>query len=59
MHRDIKPANILYDIENKITKVIDFGSADYFESDIAYSVTVNYKNKITIILIINLLDYYS
>ncbi len=30
MHRDIKPENMLYDMENKALKIIDFGTATKF-----------------------------
>lgn len=30
MHRDLKPENMLYDVENKALKIIDFGTATKF-----------------------------
>ena len=33
MHRDIKPENMLYDIESKALKIIDFGTAVKFKRD--------------------------
>ena len=33
MHRDIKPENMLYDIESKALKIIDFGTAVKFKKD--------------------------
>lgn len=32
MHRDLKPENIFYDRERKILKLLDFGSAVWYES---------------------------
>jgi calcium-dependent protein kinase len=32
MHRDIKPENMLYDIESKALKIIDFGTAVKFKN---------------------------
>ena len=32
MHRDLKPENMLYDIESKALKIIDFGTAIKFNT---------------------------
>ena len=33
MHRDLKPENIFYDPKSRIVKVLDFGSAVWYDSD--------------------------
>eukprot|EP00826_Nyctotherus_ovalis_P039522 TRINITY_DN3808_c0_g3_i1.p1 TRINITY_DN3808_c0_g3~~TRINITY_DN3808_c0_g3_i1.p1 ORF type:complete len:177 (-),score=37.59 TRINITY_DN3808_c0_g3_i1:91-621(-) len=40
MHRDIKPQNLLYDIEKKIMRVIDWGLADFYFPHRKYSTRV-------------------
>ena len=31
VHGDIKPQNLVYDLDNHVVKLVDFGSACYFE----------------------------
>lgn len=41
MHRDIKPHNIVFDFQNKLVKLIDWGLAEFFSLNKNYNVRVS------------------
>jgi len=41
MHRDIKPHNIVFDFQNKLVKLIDWGLAEFFYFNKNYNVRVS------------------
>ena len=48
IHRDIKPQNIVFDSENDIMKIIDFGISECYQSfknitDTSFANTINYR----------------
>ena len=42
MHRDVKPQNIIIDHEKKSLKLIDWGLAEFYHSNVEYNVRVTH-----------------
>ena len=53
VHGDIKPRNVLYDFEKGACKLIDFGSARYFQKGERFS---QFQGKITQVKVYNLFN---
>ena len=41
IHRDIKPHNVLYNVQGKKMKIIDFGLAEFYYSNVKMSPAVS------------------